>query len=254
MNSNSSFALGWIWIMAALAQVVLAMVGFDAQSRLYYSNAVMLTTSALAALICIASATSLPKSSPLRIGWLLIGAGIASWAIGQTIFFSFPLLNGGLDTPYPYYSDFGFLATSPLISLGLLVFHRSAELAAPAWGKVLALVLLVIGGYWCYDANAGGMFTEGLALTLASIGYALTDPILLAVTVYVASSFKAGSAMSRAWWLVTAGVIVVLFGNQMYSYLVFLEVYATGSMIDASWPVGFGLMALSAFYTREAMR
>jgi hypothetical protein len=240
--------------MVALAQVVLALVGFDAQTRLYYSNAVMFSSSSLAAIICAVSALALPKSSPLRKGWLMIAAGIASWAIGQAVFFSYPLVNGGADTPYPYFSDIGYLLATPLIAIGLLVFHRSADLTAPLWGKVLAVVLFLAVGYWCYGANAEGIFTEGPALTAASIGYALTDPILLAVTVYVASSFKAGSAMSRAWWLVTTGVVVVLVGNQVYAYLVLIEVYATGSAIDASWPIGFGLMALSAFYTRESMR
>ncbi len=60
--------------------------------------------------------------------------------------------------------------------------------------------------------------------------------------------------MSRTWWLVTAGVVIMLFGNQMYSYLIFEDAYTSGSVIDVSWPLGFGLMALSAFYMRESMR
>lgn len=254
MNSSFAFSLAWLWLMAVTAQVVLALIGFDPQIRLYFSNAVMLSTSTLAALICLFAARALPQGSPLRTGWMLISAGIAGWAIGQLIFFSYPLLHAGLDTPYPSAADIGFLLTSPLIALGLIVFHRSAGLSAPRWGTLLAAALFFVGGYWCYDSNVGGMFTGDAWLSLASIGYALTDPILLAVTVYVASSFKAGTTMSRAWWLVTAGVVLMLFGNQTYSYLVFLDTYATGSIIDVSWTVGFGLMALSAFYMRASMR
>jgi hypothetical protein len=185
---------------------------------------------------------------------MLIGVCIASWAIGQFVFFSYPLLNDGAETPFPCFSDVAFLFTSPLIALGLVLFYRSAGLAAPRWGSLLAIALFIIGGYGCYSSNAGGMFTGDTALTLTSIGYALTDPVLLAVTVYVASSFKSGTTMSRTWWLVTAGVVIMLFGNQMYSYLIFEDAYTSGSVIDVSWPLGFGLMALSAFYMRESMR
>ncbi len=64
-----------------------------------------------------------------------------------------------------------------------MLFNRSAGLAAPRWGSLLAIALFIIGGYGCYSSNVGGMFTGDTALTLTSIGYALTDPVLLAVTV-----------------------------------------------------------------------
>jgi hypothetical protein len=98
------------------------------------------------------------------------------------------------------------------------------------------------------------MFTEGWALTAASIGYAVTDPILLAVTVFVAAAFRAGTTMGQSWWILTMGVLLMLFGNQMYTYLNALEVYQTGSMIDASWTFAYGLMALAAWITRNALR
>jgi hypothetical protein len=80
-----------LWLMAVMAQLVLALIGLDGQARLYFSNAVHLSTSALAVLISALAARVLPSGSPLRTGWMLIGAGIASWAIGQFVFFSYPL-------------------------------------------------------------------------------------------------------------------------------------------------------------------
>jgi len=254
MNSNSVFVLAWVWLMAGISQVVLALVDFDAQSRLYFSNAVMLLSSGSAAAVCASMALAWPEGSPLRRAWLFIAGGIGAWALGQLVFAIYPLMNAGEDTPYPYFSDMGFLLTAPLIAVGLLVFHRAAGLAAPIWGKVLALVAFLVGGYWAYLANADGLFTEGLALTIASLGYAVADPILLSVTIYVASSFKAGTSMGVSWWLVAAGVLVYLVGNQLYSYLVAIDAYNTGSVIDVSWTFGFGLVALSAYYARQSMR
>jgi hypothetical protein len=256
VKSNTVFVVAWLWIMASVALIILPLVGFDAQVRLYYSNVTMLVTSSLAALICIGAGLGMPKGSPLRKGWLLVGIGIAAWALGQGTFSMYPLLNQGADTPYPYYSDIGFLLSAPLVGAGLLLFYRSAGLETPPWGKVLAVAALVLAAYWCYGANAEGFFSEegGLPLTLASFGYTVLDPLLLALTIHVAAAFKGGTTMSRAWWTVVAGILIVIAGNQLWSYLVLIEVYQTGSVIDFAWPVGYGLIALSAWLMREAMR
>ena len=255
MKSNTLFVVAWLWLMASVALVVLPLVGFDAQSRLYYSNVTMLVTSTLAGVICISSGMGMPRGSPLRTGWVLVGIGITAWAVGQGLFSVYPLLNDGADTPYPYYSDLGFLLSPPLVGTGLLLFYRSAGLETPAWGKGLALLAMVVAAYWCYGANAEGFFSAegGLPLTLASLGYTVLDPLLLGLTIVVASSFKGGTMMGRAWWTVVAGILIVIAGNQLWSYLVLIEVYQTGSVIDFAWPVGYGLIALSAWLMRESV-
>jgi hypothetical protein len=48
-----------LWLMAVMAQLVLALIGLDGQTRLYFSNAVHLSTSALAVLISALAAHGL---------------------------------------------------------------------------------------------------------------------------------------------------------------------------------------------------
>jgi hypothetical protein len=48
-----------LWLTAVMAQLVLALIGLDGQTRLYFSNAVHLSTSALAVLISALAAHGL---------------------------------------------------------------------------------------------------------------------------------------------------------------------------------------------------
>jgi hypothetical protein len=79
-----------------------------------------------------------------------------------------------------------------------------------------------------------------LGLQLASIAYSLSDPLLL-----VASGFGRGS-IARAWWFVVYGTTCFIFANQAYRSLVFHELHASGSLIDAFWPLAFGLIPRGA--------
>lgn len=90
-------------------------------------------------------------------------------------------------------------------------------------------------------------------MKLTSLGYILTDPVMMATTVLVASSFRGGS-VARAWWLVAAGVLLYFMANQIYTYLSMAETYASGHIIDTGWLIGFGLIALAALVTRNMMK
>lgn len=245
-------AIAVIWVLATLLLGGMAVAGVDPQVRLYYSNVLQVLSSLGCGIVCLMVMEAFPSASPLRAAWGLIGAGVVAWGIGATIFAGYPLLHGGEDTPYPYFSDIGYLLTSPLIALGLLAFKRGAGLVAPLWGKVLALMVLLVGGYWGYFANNEGLSGEGIAMSLSSLGYMLFDPILMTVTVLTACSFTSG-VVGAAWWKVVIGVALYFFANQAYTFLTLSESYMTGSWIDMGWMLGFGMIAWAALTARRIM-
>ncbi len=241
-----------IWVLATLSLGGMVVADVDPQVRLYYSNVLQVLSSVGCGIVCLMVMEAFPSASPLRAAWGLIGAGVMAWGIGATIFAGYPLLNGGEDTPYPYFSDIGYLMTSPLIALGLMAFKRGAGLVAPLWGKVLALLVLLVSGYWGYYANNEGLSGEGLAMSLSSLGYMLFDPILLMVTVLTACSFTSG-VVGAAWWKVVIGVALYFFANQAYTFFTLNESYMTGSWIDMGWMLGFGMIAWAALTARRIM-
>ncbi len=53
-------------------------------------------------------------------------------------------------------------------------------------------------------------------------------------------------ANGKSWWLVSIGVTCYFFAEQLYLYFASLDSYATGSIIDMLWVLGFGLVAVAA--------
>ena len=245
-------AIAWVWVLATLMLLVVPLLGTDESFRLYYSNALQTLSSLVAAGVCFYATSAFPEGSPLRKVWAAIGAGVLAWGIGATIFGAYPLLTGGEETPYPYYSDVGYLLTGPFMIVGLLIFKRATGLESPLWGKMLAAILLVASGIMAYRANAEGLMDPDPAMKITSLGYLVFDPLLLAVTVLTATGFRGGE-VGAAWWYAVAGIILYFIANQAYTFLVLAETYATGHPIDIGWMLGFGCIAWAALKTRRLM-
>ena len=238
------------WVLGTLALLVFPLVGVDPQARLYYSNAMQTLTSLGSAAVCFHAMRAFPSESPLRRVWGAIGLGVLAWGLGATIFAGFPLLNGGAETPYPYYSDVGYLATPVLIIVGLVLFKRSIGMETPVWGQVLSGLVFFGFLVLAYKANAEGLVDPSPAMKATAFGYTVFDPALMATTILTATSFRGGE-VAKSWWYVVAGIILYFIANQLYTYLLSVEQYATGHPIDIGWMLGFGLIAWAAMKTRS---
>lgn len=240
--------LAYVWLLAALLIVPLAFAGADAELRSGYSNAVQLLAAYLAAFFCFRTSSAQSSGSATRQVWLLMGAGVLAWALGQSYFWLYGALSGQ-ETPYPSLADIGFLMIGPLFVVALLRFRFDAGLSAPLWAMLASPLVLLAATALATYINLDGIQSEDAMLRLVSIAYSVSDPLLLSVTLLVASGFGRGS-IARSWWYVVFGIGCFFFANQAYSALVFHEMYASGSAFDALWPLGFGLIALGAARAR----
>lgn len=250
MSVNRVFSA--LWLLSTGCLLILPVLGIDETTRLYYSNACQVLIVLVSALFCFGTARAFPSESALGKVWGAIGGGTLAWAIGAAIFAAYPLLHENADTPFPYFSDIGYLLAPPLIAIGVWMFKRSTGLVSPMWGKALAIVALFGAAALAYHANAEGLASEDPILKLTAIGYTAFDPILLSVTLLTASAFRSGD-VGASWWYVVAGILLYYLGNVLYNYLVLSEQYKTGSPIDASWLLGFGLIACGAVKAKKLL-
>lgn len=242
--------IGTLWFLISLPIGVFALLDMDADLRLHYSNSVQLASAYLAFLLCLRTAWRLPTGDSARTTWNLIGFGLLAWALGQTLFFFYPILNDGAETPYPWWSDIGYLLMPPLLITALIQFIRDMGVPLSLGGILSGLVVGSAGLAFAAYGNWADLGGEGIWLPLTAVGYMTFDPVLIGMTV-IAASVLSGGLAGRPWWFVVAGITCYYFSNVIYSYYNGLETYATGMASDIGWPLGFGLIALAALMVDE---
>ncbi len=238
------------WVLGSLVVLVLAGLGFDDETRLYYSNAMQLVASFGGGISCLITAFKFPSSSPLRRVWLLIGAGLVAWFLAQLLFASYPLLNKGEETPAPYISDIGFLLTPLLIALALIVFKRGMNLSSGPIGGASAFAAMVLTAATGLYFNWSTITGEETLPAIVQTSYALFQPLMIGATVWVATCFR-GGVIGSSWWIAVVGIVLYYSADLAYYALSNLSEYSTGSISDLGWILGFGLLGIAAFNVRQ---
>ena len=240
-----------IWILLSIPVLVFPIIGVDPTIRLQYSLVAQIVAPLAAAICCFMAAVVFPKDDAMRKVWGLLGAGVLFWGIGAVLFALYPFLYDGQETPYPWYSDIGYLALVPLVLTALFIFMQNLHVAAPLWGRVVALMVFVgaLAISVIFNLNKFGELNSFVPYVVTLL-YTLGDPLLLGGTVIVAS-ILAGGEVARPWWLVLIGLIFYYLADLIYTYLVVQEQYATGDIIDIGWLLAFGFIAVAALMTRS---
>ncbi|KOR28288.1 hypothetical protein TI04_11350 [Achromatium sp. WMS2] len=247
MIINSKIGV-YIIIWLGLSGLLLAMpiLGFNSNIVSYYSNLIQILSPLITAIICFRTAQAFGTKDPLYKVWLLIGAGVLSWSIGQILYTGYILVNNGAETPYPWYSDIGFLMVQPLIISALFIFINTMGVHPPTWGIAISMVLLIIFLVLALQATWPNITdSTDLAKQLASVGYAIFDPLLLATTA-LSASVIAGGIMASQWWTCFAGLLLYFLSNRFYDFETANDSYVSGNWPDLGWPLSFVLIGIAA--------
>jgi hypothetical protein len=241
-----------LWAVAAIGFLIVNLIGMDEVFLKYYSL-VLQTLSAMAgAVYSFRASASFPLGSPLRISWRFVSFGVLAWGLGQVLYTLYPIMHNAEETPYPWFSDIGFLSFQPLLIVGLFVLKVAAELKTPWWGWLLAVIVTIPVAYLTYGANSSGFSDPSMAMFSASVGYTVMDPLLVFVTILTASCFR-GGAIGDSWWYVVAGTLLCVIANQFYNYQLAAEAYQSGSVIDIGWILSWLLIAWGGEKTYRLM-
>ncbi|HEY7831370.1 MAG TPA: diguanylate cyclase [Solirubrobacteraceae bacterium] len=182
-----------------------------------------------------------------RLAWLIMGAGVLSWSLGElyfTLFLEGPHLADGSASP----ADVFYLAFYPCcyVALVLLVGSYLRELRIGMWLDGL------IGGLGAATVAAALILppilshahgdTASVALSLA---YPIGDLLLLIFT--IGAIGMTGWRPGRVWLLIAAAMLVSAIADSFYLYQTATNSYRLGTWLECLWPTSVILLAIAAW-------
>jgi hypothetical protein len=196
-----------------------------------------------AAAICLVGALRATRS---RTAWVLVAAGLASWAIGDTIWSI--RFGGASNPPLTSISDVFWLAWYPLVltALALLVRDRVPAFELHRWIDGVA-VMLIVSIPWVAlflapvaDHSSASPFAHAVDLA-----YPMGDAIVFGATlgVYALMAWRPG----RMWLALGCGLAVMGVADAIYSVQALGHSYHQAGVYDAAWAAGALLVAYASW-------
>lgn len=226
--------------LVAIAGV--AMVGHALLPAGTGRDAMYVAFAAVAAALTARSAAR--ATGPQRGAWVLLALGLGAWVVGDAVWTFIERVLG--TDPFPSVADVAYLASYPLLAVGLLRAFPSPRGRRPIWlldaylvtsGALLVVALLVLG------PALAGWRTDPLAAAVGAL-YPVGDAVLLLV---VARSYAAVSAPSRALRLTSRAVLAILGADLLFQLTPsWPALDAHVHLIDTLWLLGYALLAAAA--------
>jgi len=181
-----------------------------------------------------------------RVAWILMGAAVCAWGIGDTIW-TFTVANDPTP-PFPSIADIGFLAVYPpaYAAIVLLLRSRTGTLRGSLWldGVIGGLAVAALGTAVVFEAVLGTIGGSPAAVA-TNLAYPLADLTLIALVVWALA--VTGWKPGRTWGLIAAGLLVFSISDCLYLYETATSSYVYGSPTDLGWIAGGLLLAWAAW-------
>jgi diguanylate cyclase (GGDEF)-like protein/PAS domain S-box-containing protein len=183
----------------------------------------------------------------LRRSWALIGAGVASWGVGQIIF-SVMLVGFGETPPVPSICDVFFLLSPTLIVIGVLGFVDTPSVLL-SWARAVLEGSLIAAGvlaavWTVLLAPAIAQSHPPIIEQLVSLAYPVSDAVALTALLFVLSRNRNRSLGNLAW--LCAGMVLLAVADSYFWYLTTVQDGGTVSPTNAGWFAGFLMVGAGA--------
>src|SRR5215218_4030524 len=185
---------------------------------------------------------------------VLLGLGIISWVLGQMLFtfYEWALRQ---PPPLPSLADVGYLSVYPFFLLGILLLPgRPVPVASRTRIALDGLMIMTAAVTFSWYFVLGPVMQQGNETTLAkavSTAYPLADIVLIACLVILASRPEE-QTLRPAVHLLALGLTLIVVADSNFAYWSLHDAYATGTLPDVGWSLGYMLVALGAFAARLA--
>src|SRR5688572_565174 len=238
--SRAAFAACAAWLLLYELRVIVA-PGLDAgplTSR-FAHDVVLLASSVL----IIAKALSAGRE---RLAWLLIGAGVLAWSLGEVYYTAVLWDAEVIAIPSP--ADVGYLLLPPLALAGIVLLLRARARAVPRtlWvdGVIAALAVAALSAAIVFDTVLDNVEGNGAAVA-TNLAYPLGDLVMLSLIVGALAG--TGWRLDRTWMLLAIGVSTFWLADSLYLVKTAEGTFVSGGPIDTGWWAGLFLIAAAAW-------
>ena len=174
-----------------------------------------------------------------RVGWLLVGASCASWAIGQLIWTWFETIQGVI-TPFPSAADAFFLLAVPLAVIGLLYFPSSPGTQTGRARTLLDGLIVATSVLWISWVTVLGPTLhdgEGTRFERAiGLAYPVGDAVLL--TILIIAFVRCDPAGRVATGFAAIGFASFAIADSLFAYTT-LRGNSVSEISNTAWVAGY---------------
>src|ERR671913_645902 len=203
-----------------------------------------------------ASGPDVEPAVTIRQRWapVLLGLGIISWVFGQALFTFYEWVLHK-PPPLPSIADVGYLSVYPFLLLGILLLpSRPIPVASRTRIALDGLMIMTAAVTFSWYFILGPVMQQGTETTLAkAVGtaYPLADIVLIACLIILASRPEDHTLLPTVR-LLALGLTLIVVADSNFAYWSLHNAYATGTLPDVGWSLGYMLVGLGAFAARLA--
>lgn len=188
--------------------------------------------------------------SRARRGWASLALACFVWGVGQTIWTVYEVWLGR-ETPFPSIADLGFLGFVPaaVVAIWLIPSRSGAgdnrRRLLDAMTVTCSVVLISWSTVLGPAVRADGVSWFALAV---SVAYPIGDILLLTVAVL---ALARGSRRRGQLTLISLGMSAMALSDGAFAYLASSGSFASVSIIDLGWCLGFALIGLGGVVNND---
>jgi len=249
MSRNSLLVIE-IWLFLCITSLILWETTTHTQQEIfyiYYINLVQVVAPLITAFLAYHTMNVFDRGSHAYLAWGWLTLGLFAWTTGALLDALYTLLHQGTPPPFPWYSDIAYLMLNVFTFLTLTKMKTALAIPIPFWGWLGGLLVFtgtVSLGIWINLEELPNIDKLTLLVTLT---YVILDPLLLATTIATATALEESQMESSPCWWILIGLFVFYLGDVINIFFQNAGMPTVGGvLIDLTWPVAFGLIALAA--------
>lgn len=249
-----AFVLG----LLALSLISAALLGFQLLSEdaaFDLSQIVYVIVPAGAGLVVMGAA--LTRSGQSRVAWLVIGAGVLAWGIGEIIWVYYEAIRG-VEVPYPGWADVFYIAGYPVLFVGILLLPhvkpRRLERIRLSMDALAGSIAVGAIMWVAYLSDQIYLDPEiGFLEQFVNIMYPLGDVFLL-VGLMILAVRRSSHRFDPRLLALSVSMIITTVADYIYLIQVEADTYISGGWLDSLWLLDYAAIIVAGWYLLRSVK